>query len=105
MPNPQLTHLLNVAGDRLCCAEDGVTTPANALLDDPCAVGVVYCPGCARAVLTPIVELAAARCGADPLLAAVLLLTLTPSDKEAAVLRLMAPTFTALADYVEGANG
>ena len=102
MPNPQLTHLLDDAGDRLCCAEDGVTTPANALLEDTCAVGVVYCPSCARAVLTPIVEHAQSRCGADPLLTAVLLLTATPSDKEAAVLRLMAPSLTALADYVEG---
>ena len=104
MPNPQMTHLLNVAGDRLCCREDGVTTPADALLDDTCAAGVVFCPGCARAVLTPIVELAATRCGADPLLAAVLLLTATPSDKEAAVLRLMGPSLTALADYVDGAH-
>ena len=105
MPNPQLTHLLDDAGDHLCCAEDGPAVAAPALLDDTCAVGVVVCPSCARIVLTPIVELAADRCGDDPLLAAVLLLTLTPSDKEAAVLRLMAPTFTALVDYVEGAHG
>ena len=104
MPNPQLTHLLDDAGDRLCCA-GGPAVDAPALLDATAAVGVVYCPGCARAVLIPIVELAAARCGADPLLAAVLLLMVIPSDKEAAVLRLMGPSFTALADYVEGAHG
>ena len=104
MPSKAITHLLDVAGDRLCCAEDGPAVAASALLDDTTAAGVVYCPNCARAVLTPIVELAAARCGAGPLLDAVLLLTVTPSDKEAAVLRLMAPTLTTLADYVEGAH-
>ena len=104
MPNPQLTLLLDVAGDRLCCREDGLAVTASALLDAPRAAGVVICPICARAVLAPIVEAVQSRCAADPLLAAVRLLTVTPSDKEAVVQRLIAPAFTALADYVEGAH-
>ena len=100
MPSKAITHLLDDDDGRLCCAEDGVTTPVNALMDDTCAAGVVFCPNCARAALTPIVELAASRCGADPLLYAILLLTAAPSDKVA----LMAPALTALADCVEGAH-
>ena len=104
MPSIVVTHLLDVAGDRLCCREDGPAVTASALLDDQCAAGVVICPSCARAVLAPIVEIAQSRCSGDPLLDAIHALTTTPPDEEAAVLRLMAPALTALVDYVEGAH-
>ena len=102
MSNPQVTHLLDDAGDRLCCCEDSPAVAAPALLDADPAAGVVFCPSCARAVLATVVELAQSRCGDDPLLNIIHALTTAPDADEAAVLRLMAPSVTALADYMAG---
>ena len=57
MPNPIVTHLLNDAGERLCCAQDGPATPLTSLLEDTCAEGATFSPDCALTVLAPIVEL------------------------------------------------
>ena len=104
MPNPNRTHLVDVAGERLC-AQDGPTAPAPALLDETHDADACYCPDCARAVLIPILELAQSRCGGDPLLDSILLLTATPSYKEAAVLSIIGPAMLTLADYVEQVGG
>ena len=100
-----LTHLLDAAGNRLCRAHAGPTTPASALMDGTCAAAGVYCPNCARAVLTPIVELAQSRCGSDPLLDTILALTITPPDHAAAVLRILCPALVELDAYVEQVGG
>ena len=104
MANSTVTHLLDAVGDRLCCAQDGPTTPASALLDGTAAAGV-YCPNCARAVLTPIVEFAQSRCDSDPLLDTILALTVTPPDHAAAVLRILCPALVELDAYVEQVGG
>ena len=101
MANSTVTHLLDVAGERLCCVQDGPTTPASALLDGTYAAAGVYCPNCARAVLTPIVELAQSRCGSDLLLDTILALTVTPPDHTAALLRILCPAMVELDAYVE----
>ena len=105
MPNPIFTHLLNIAGDRLCCREDGPAVAATALLDDTTAANVVFCPSCARAVIATVVELAQARSKCDPLIDVINALTTTPPGEETAVLRLLEPALTALADYVGVGNG
>ena len=44
-----LTHLLDAAGNRLCRAEDGPGLPrCPPSLQDTCAAGVTFCPGCTR---------------------------------------------------------
>ena len=83
MPSKAITHLLDVAGDRLCCAEDGPAVAASALLDDTTAAGVVYCPNCARAVLIPIIRSVQARCDAAPLVDALSVLAMTPPTRKA----------------------
>ena len=103
MSSTVATHLLDAAGHRLCCVQDGPTTPASALLDGTYAG--VYCPNCARAVLTPIVELAQSRCGSDPLLDTILALTVTPPDHTAALLRILCPALVELDAYVEQVGG
>ena len=106
MPNPlQLTHLLDVAGDRLCCAEDGPAVDAFALLDAACAAGVVFCPSCARVFLTSIMKLAQSRCAADPLLGIIHVLTKTPPEMVDAVMLIFAPALVELDDHVERIRG
>ena len=105
MPSIVVTHLLNAAGNRLCCAHDGPTTPQPALLEDTCAAGVTFCPDCTRLALAPIVELAQSRCGSDPLLDAVLALMVTPPDHAAAVIRIICPAIVELDAYVEQVGG
>ena len=78
---PIVTHLLDDAGERLCCVQDGPTAPAPALLDGTCAADMRYCGSCARAVLTPIVQREQSRCGDDALLDATLALTTTPPTR------------------------
>ena len=53
MSNSTVTHLLDDAGHRLCCTQDGPAVAASALLQDTCAEDVRYCPSCARAALAP----------------------------------------------------
>ena len=100
-----LTHLLDAAGNRLCRAHAGPSTPLPALLQDTCAAGVTFCPGCTRFALAYIVELAQARCGADPLLDAIFALMLTPPDHAAAVVHIINPALVELDDYVEQVVG
>ena len=104
MANPIVTHL-HANGEHLCCVQDGPTAPAPALLDETHVAGACYCPNCARAVLTPIVELAQSRCGSDPLLDAILALTVTPPDHAAAVLRILCPALVEFDAYVEQVGG
>ena len=99
------THLLDAAGNRLCRAHDGPTTPLAALFEDTCAAVVTFCPDCTRAALAPIVELAQSRCGADPLLDTILALMVTPPDLAAAVLRAICPAIVELDAYVEQVGG
>ena len=102
---PIVTHLLDDAGERLCCVQECPTAPAPALLDGTCAADVRYCGSCARAVLTPIVQLVQSRCGDDALLDATLALTMTPPDEAAAVLRILCPAMVELNAYVEQIGG
>ena len=105
MPSIVVTHLLDAAGNRLCCVHDGPTTPLTALFKDTCAAGVTFCPDCTRAVLRPIVELAQSRCADDPLFNAILALMVTPPDLAAAVLRAICPAIVELDAYVEQVGG
>ena len=105
MPSIVVTHLLDAAGNRLCCAHDGPTTPLTALFKDTCAADVTFCPDCTRAALAPIVELAQSRCVADPLLDTILALMVTPPDLAAAVLRPICPAIVELDAHVELVGG
>ena len=105
MPSTVVTHLLNDAGNRLCCAHDGPATPLTALFEDTCAEGVTFCPDCTRFTLIPIVELAQSRCGSDSLLDTILALMVTPPDLAAAVLRTICPAIVELDAYVEQVGG
>ena len=105
MPSTVVTHLLNAAGNRLCCVHDGPTTPLTSLFKDTCAAGVTFCPDCIRAALAPIVELAQSRCGADPLLDTILVLMVTPPDLAALVLRTICSAIVELDAYVEQVGG
>ena len=105
MPSTVATYLLDAAGNRLCRAHDGPTTPLTALFEDTCAEGVTFCPDCTRAALAPIVGLAQSRCGTDPLLDTILALMVTPPDLAAAVLRAICPAIVELDAYVEQVGG
>ena len=105
MPSTVATHLLDAAGNRLCRVHDGPTTPLTALFKDTCAAGVTFCPDCTRLALAYFVELAQARCGADPLLDAALALMVTPPDHAAAVIRIICPAIMELDAYVEQVVG
>ena len=105
MPSTVVTHLLDAAGNRLCCVHDGPTTPLTALFKDTCGAGVTFCPDCTRAALAPIVGLAQSRCGTDPLLDTILALMVTPPDLAAAVLRAICPAIVDLDAYVEQVGG
>ena len=112
MPNPIRTHLLNVAGERLCCVQDGPAVAESALLQDTRAEDVRYCPACARAALAPIVRRGHARSvdqgnesDDDELLQAILSLTTTPPDDAAAVMRIICPALVDLAAYIGQVGG
>ena len=105
MPSTVVTHLFDAAGNRLCRAHDGPTTPLTALFKDTCAEGVTFCPGCTRLALAHIVGLAQSRCGTDPLLDVVLVLMVTPPDHAAAVIRIICPAIVELDGYVEQIGG
>ena len=83
--------LLNGTGDRACCREDGPAVSAPALLDGTCTEGMVFCPSCDRAVLIPSMQSIHARCYAAPMLDTILALTVTPTDEEAAAMRILCP--------------
>ena len=112
MPNTVVTHLLDDASDRLCCAQDGPAVAATALLQDTSPEDVRYCPACARAALAPIVRLGHARCvdqdngsDDDDLLQAIYSLTTTTPDDAAAVMRIISPSLRLLDAYFEQVGG
>ena len=92
---PIVTHLLDDAGERLCCVQDSPTAQAPALLDGTCAADV----------LMPSILGIQARCGDDPLLDTILTLTNTLPDHAAAVLRILSPALVELDGYVEQIGG
>ena len=113
MPSDAITHLLDADGNRLC-NQGGPVVSVPAILEGTGDgdLPVVFCPICARAVLAPIVQLIHTRCGVDEhkasnahqLLQAILSLTTTPPDEEAAVMRIMGSAIVVLYDYIDDAE-
>ena len=113
-----ITHLLDADGNRLC-NQGGPVVSAPAILEGTGDgdLPVVFCSICARAVLAPIVQLIHTRCGVDrlpneqkssdahQLLQAILSLTTTSPDEEAAVMRIMGTSLVELDGYIDDAEG
>ena len=64
---PIVTHLLDDAGECLCCVQDSPTAQAPALLHGTCAADVRYFGSCSPTALVPIIQSIQARCDSAPI--------------------------------------